>query len=148
MWDRDFMARQFGKSWYRIEAKNTPGNHICATIVPRLCHAKPVENLRNRLSDRILNSDHVWIRKDICERYLIIVKAHALESEPLLEVTKDPRDGSAYIARLTSLTHPISVFETVPKVVFDDDSMDHSVYWFGCRKRLKVKLRKLESALA
>ena len=107
---------------------------------------KAVDNLSLSTTRIKVNSDHIWIRKDICERYLIIVKAQALETEPHLEVTKDPRSGSGYIARLTSHSHPISVFEPVPTVVFEDDRMDHSIYWFGCRKRLKVKLRKLESA--
>ena len=127
---------------------STPKSPKMTPLAHKLAHKLPLGNLNLSTSDRIFDSEHVWIRKDVCERFLIIVKAYALDSEPLLEVTKDPRSGSGYIARLTSLSHPISVFESVPEVVFTDESMDHSIYWFGCRKRLKTKLRKLESALA
>ena len=129
-----------------ILLKKEPSNVVLFPLLPSFALKRPVDNLRKSCSDLIFDSDHVWIRKEVCERFLIIVKAHALEKEPLLEVTKDPYDGRRYIARLTSLSHPISVHEPVPEVVFEDDRMDHSVYWFGCRKRLKVKLRKLESA--
>lgn len=124
-------------------------NIIFLPNLPRSAPKFPVENLRLSTTADILKTDRISIRKDICERYLIKLKAHSLESEPPLEVIRDPRDGKGYIALLTSLTHPISVFEPVPISIFDEPS-DRKVeaHYFGARVRLKEKLKKLEQLLS
>lgn len=106
---------------------------------------EPVENLHLSTTQSSLG---LGTKGTPCESLLNDMKARALENQPHFEVTKDPFNPSSYIARMTSLTHPVSVFEPIPIEIFaDDDRTDLSVYWHLCRKRLKANLVKAEKAL-
>lgn len=142
MWDRDFMARQFGKSWYRIEAKNRRFCRECATIVPRLLRLQPVDKLRIADSNVI-----VLIRtnpRDLCQECTKLREEFG-NLEPHFEVVRNPFQKGGYIAQMS--LPGIAVSEEIPieKLNDDDDREDMGLFWSLVRKKLTRRLRDLNA---
>jgi hypothetical protein len=102
-----------------------------------------VENLklstgRGRFSKRAIHT------RNLCES----LGLKNLETEPQLEVVRNPFSKNAYIAIL--LRNGLAVFEEIPNEITesDDDRVDLSIFWSQVRKRLARRLDRIEKISA
>jgi len=134
------MAKMFGKSWYRIEAKIRQLCHDCATIVPRFPNIDPVDNL-NLSTTTVIVLISITSGNVCGEQPQLRDRTASLE--PHFEVVRNPFQKGGYIAQMS--LPGIAVSEEIPndKMNEDDDRDDMGLFWANIRKKLLRRLREV-----